>query len=213
MSARRPRSSEWKSFLRTWLTGYVNPSRAVLELIGRPAPHWGLYAQILRALLDSLVLYLPLHLMGRAPATPSYLTFLPTESYYQALTLLAPLFLLGQWLLLGAVAHVALRLLGHHSDVDQILNVTGMAALVVGAVLVLWDWLWIGVGWENATALGISHLVLDIWGVAYWAGEVFGFTGDGEFLRIDVDTGEGTVVESSSRSFWGAGVTPLAPVV
>ena len=63
-----------------------------------------------------------------------------------------------------------------------------------------------------ATVIGETGF-LDIWGVAYWAGEVFGFTGDGEFLRIDVDTGEGTVVESSSRSFWGAGVTPLAPVV
>jgi hypothetical protein len=107
--------------------------------------------------------------MGRAPATPSYLTFISTESYYLALTLLAPLFLVGQWLLLGAVAHVILRLLGLQSALDQILNVTGMAALVVGAALVVWDWLWVSAGWENAVALGISHLVLDIWGVVLTA--------------------------------------------
>lgn len=165
----RRRAKDYGSFFRTWLTGYVNPSRMVQGLTGRPAPHWGLYAQLLRALLDSLLLYLPLHLMGRAPATPSYLTFLPTESYYLALTLLAPLFLVGQWLLLGAGTHLILRLLGRHSDVDQILNVTGMAALVVGAFLVIWDWLWIGAGWEHAIALGISHLVLDIWGIVITA--------------------------------------------
>ena len=48
-------------------------------------------------------------------------------------------------------------------------NVTGMAALVVGAALVVWDWLWIGMGWENAIALGISHLVLDTWGIVITA--------------------------------------------
>jgi hypothetical protein len=62
-----------------------------------------------------------------------------------------------------------------------------------------------------ATVIGETGFQ-DIWGVAYWAGEVFGFTSNGEFLRIDVDTGEGTLVESSDQSFWGAGVTPLAPL-
>ena len=169
MSAHHTRSIERRGFFRVWLTGYVNPSKMVRELAGGPAPHWGLYAQSLRALLDSLLLYLPLSLMGRAPSTPSYLTFLPTERYYEALVFLAPFFLLGQWLLLGAVTHVILRLLGRHSDLDQILNITGMAALVVGAALVMWDWLWIVLGWENAVALGVSHLVLDTWGITITA--------------------------------------------
>jgi hypothetical protein len=50
--------------------------------------------------------------------------------------------------------------------VDQILNVTGMAALVVGAVLVVWDWGVILVGGRDPIFLGISHLVLDVWSVA-----------------------------------------------
>ena len=166
MSAERAPSRRRKSFLSVWLLGYVNPAKMVRELADRPAPHWGLYAQSLRALLDSLLLYLPLSMMGRVPSTPSYLTFLPTEKYYQSLVFLAPAFLLGQWLLLGVVTHVILRLARHPSDVDQILNVTGMAALVVGAFLILWDWLWIGLGWEVPAALGISHLILDVWGVA-----------------------------------------------
>ena len=41
-----------------------------------------------------------------------------------------------------------------------------MAALVVGAFLVIWDWLWILLGWQNVILLGISHLLLDAWGVA-----------------------------------------------
>lgn len=53
----------------------------------------------------------------------------------------------------------------------------------------------------------------EIWGVAYWAGQVFGFTNAGQFILIDVTTGQGTLVESSTASFWGAGVTTVAPVV
>ena len=67
------------NFFQVWLTGYYNPFRVVDELKTKPAPQWGVYAQLTRALLDSLVLYLPLAFMGREPSTPSYLTFLPTE--------------------------------------------------------------------------------------------------------------------------------------
>jgi hypothetical protein len=130
------------------------------ELRTKPAPHWGFYAQLLRAVLDALLLYLPLALMGRQPSTPSYLTFLPTEDYYAASLVLAPVFLLALWLLLGAVLHLILRLGGWPSDVDQILNITGMAGLIVGAVLIVWDWLWILFGWQNVVLLGISHLIL-----------------------------------------------------
>jgi len=53
----------------------------------------------------------------------------------------------------------------------------------------------------------------DIWGVAYWAGQVFGFTDSGQFLIIDVTTGQGTLVRSENARFWGAGVTTLAPTI
>ena len=79
---------------------------------------------------------------------------------------LAPIVLLAQWLLLAAVVHVILRISGRESDIDRILNITGMAALVVGAFLVAWDWIWIAARWKNVIWLGVSHLALDLWWIA-----------------------------------------------
>jgi hypothetical protein len=151
------------SFFQVWLTGYYSPSRVIEELRTRPAPHWGVYAQLIRVLLDSLCLYLPLALMGRQPSMPSWLTFLPTESYYLASVFFVPVFIVGQWVLLSGVLHLILRLWGQPSDIDQILNITGMAGLIVGAVLVAWDWVWIAIGWQSDVLLGVSHLVLVVW--------------------------------------------------
>jgi hypothetical protein len=150
-------------FLRIWLIGYLNPSGMVEELAKRPAPRWGFYGQLCRAMLDSLLLYLPLALMGWEPSTPSYLSFLSNDVYYAASVFLMPFFLLAQWLLLSVTVHGVLRLGGWQSDVDQILNITGMAALVVGAFLVVWDWGYILLGGRDPVLLGVSHLVLDIW--------------------------------------------------
>jgi hypothetical protein len=154
------------TFFQVWLAGYYSPSRVVEGLRTKPAPQWGVYAQLIRALLDSLCLYLPLYLMGRQPSTPSALTFLPTESYYLASVFFVPVFIVGQWALLSAVLHLILRLCGRPSDIDQILNITGMAGLIVGAVLVAWDWVWIAMGWQSDVLLGVSHLVLVIWAMA-----------------------------------------------
>jgi hypothetical protein len=76
-----------------------------------------------------------------------------------------PAFLVAQWLLLGAVVHVVLRLSGRRSDFDQILNITGLAALVVGAFLVVWDWGYILLGGSDIVFLGVSHLVFDLWAI------------------------------------------------
>jgi hypothetical protein len=157
------------TFLQVWAAGYRHPAQLIDALRTKPAPHWGLYAQLVRALLDALLLYLPLALIGRQPSTPSYLTFVPTERYFSASLLLAPVFLLALWLLMGATLHVILRLGGWPSDVDQILNITGMAGLVVGAVLVVWDWLWVLAGWQNVVWLGISHLILALYAIAITA--------------------------------------------
>ena len=153
-------------FFRVWLAGYYSPARVVEGLKGAPAPQWGVYAQVFRALLDGLLLYLPLTLMGRQPSTPPYLSIFSAEGYYGTLVWLAPLFLVGQWLMLSALVHVLLRLLGRQSDLDQILNITGMAALIVGAFLVVWDWVWIAAGWHDEVLLGLSHMVLVLWGAA-----------------------------------------------
>jgi hypothetical protein len=152
-------------FFRVWLLGYTNPGGFIEELRSKPAPLWGVYGQLGRALGVSLLFYLPLALLGRVPSTPSAIAFLPTESYFATSIVLAPLFIIMQWLLLSAVVHVILRLTRRHSDIDQILNITGMVALVVGAFLILWDWLWVSLKWQNLVLLGVSHLIIVAWAV------------------------------------------------
>ena len=153
------------SFIRLWFTGYVNPVKLVDELRSKPAPHWGLLAQLVRALMDSFLLYLPVSLMGRLPPAPSNLSFIPTEHYYSALIWLSPIVLIAEMMMMAAFIHIALRLTGRHSDFDQIVNISGMAALVVGAFLVPWDWTWLAIGRVDQYFLGISHLVVSLWAV------------------------------------------------
>jgi len=153
------------SFVQVWFTGYYNPVRMIEELRSKPAPHWGFYAQLLRAGLDSLLLYLPIALLGRRPPTPSNLSFIPTERYYWHLIWLSPLVLGAQWLLVSAFTHVVVRFTGRPSDFDQILNIFGMATIVVGAFILLWDWVWLALGGVDEYFLGISHLVIDLWAV------------------------------------------------
>jgi hypothetical protein len=150
-------------FFRVWLSGYYSPARFAAGLRDRPAPLWGACAVLVRCALLSLLTYLPLQLSGRVPPTPSNLSFIATEQYYGALIWLAPLVLVVQWLLGGAIAHVTLRLAGRPSNIDVILNISAMAGLVVGTFLVAWDWVWILVGGMDQILLGISHLILDIW--------------------------------------------------
>ena len=80
-------------FVRIWLLGFYSPRRCIEKLAGKPAPQWGFFAQLLRAALVSLLLYLPLGLMGREPPTPSYLRFVATSHYYLALVWIAPIVL------------------------------------------------------------------------------------------------------------------------
>ncbi len=156
-------------FIRLWATGYRSPARFVAALSNWPAPQTGALAQLIRALLDGLGLYLPLALMGLEPSTPSSLRFLPTEQYYWHSVWLAPVVLLAQWLFLSAALHVLLRLFRQPSDIDQILNINGTLALVVGSVILVWDWIYVAAGWRSDVVLGISHLVILIWGMSITA--------------------------------------------
>jgi hypothetical protein len=151
------------SFLRAWLTGYYSPIQLIEQLRSKPAPQWGILAQFLRGVLDSLLVFLPVSLMGRVPPTPSFLSFIPTERYYAALIWMGPFVLLAEMLMGSVVIHVLLRLLRRHSDVDQIINLVGMSALIVGAVLIPWDWTWFALGAADQYFLGISHLVISLW--------------------------------------------------
>ena len=54
-----------------------------------------------------------------------------------------------------------------------------------------------------------------VFGLGFWGGKLYGFDSGGETLEIDPATGQGTVLHSSSPvlKFYGAGTTPLAPVL
>jgi hypothetical protein len=157
------------NFFQLWLTGYVKPMKFIDELKSKPAPQWGFYAQLLRAIFDSLLVYLPVALMGRVPPTPSYIPFIPTEHYYAALIGIAPFVLLTILLVQSVVIHVILRLMGRHSDIDQIINIVGMSSLIVGAVLIPWDWAMYALGLTDQYFLGTSHLIISLWAVVIMA--------------------------------------------
>ncbi len=156
-------------YLRLWRSFYTSPRRFASDLSSAPSPRWGLLASVQRSLMDSLLLYLPLYLMGRLPPEPSYIGFIPNKVYYAALVGIAPVVLVAEWLLAAAAAHLVLRLAGRRSDIDQILNISGFVALGIGSVLLVWDWIWVLLGGMNQYWLGISHLVIDLWGVAVTA--------------------------------------------
>ena len=122
--------------------------------------------------MDVLLIYLPASLAGRIPWPAPYLTFIPPERYYSALLWLTPLVFTAEWLLGAGAMHTILRLLGRPSDMDVILNLTGMATLVVGAFIVVWDWLTQVLGGLDPNTLGITHLVIDLW---WWVLVVTGF--------------------------------------
>lgn len=52
-----------------------------------------------------------------------------------------------------------------------------------------------------------------IWGLGYWRNKVYGFSSNNEFLVMDVNTGQATPEQVDSISWWGAGVTTLAPII
>lgn len=59
------------------------------------------------------------------------------------------------------------------------------------------------------TGIGFTNL----FGLAYFRQRLYGFSSRGELVWIDIDTGEGSIVtdRTGSDSFWGAGVTTIAP--
>ena len=153
------------NYVTLWLTAYINPIRFAYELRTKPAPQWGFFAALQRGLMDSLLTYLPVYLLGRTPPTPSNLSFIPTENYYGALIFLSPIVLVAIWLISSALTHLILKLSYKRSDFDLILNISGFTALVVGSIIILWDGLWLIIGGMNQYTLGISHLVIDIWAI------------------------------------------------
>jgi hypothetical protein len=153
-------------YLRLWFEAYANPRKFADELNKAPAPQWGFLAALQRGLIDSLLTYLPVYLLGKIPPTPSNLSFIPTEKYYGALIILAPVVLLAEWLLSSSLIHLILRLSKRPSDIDKLLDISGFTALAIGSVIIVWDAFWVVVGGMTQYGLGISHLIIDLWAIA-----------------------------------------------
>jgi hypothetical protein len=51
-----------------------------------------------------------------------------------------------------------------------------------------------------------------VWGLAYWRGTIYGLTKRGDLIAIDPKTGKGKLIRNYPYEFWGAAVTPLAPI-
>lgn len=70
--------------------------------------------------------------------------------------------------------------------------------------------------WQ-ATVIGGGTGYNDIFGLAYWDGDIYGFvsmgSGTGKIITIDPGTGAGTEVQSGSVRWFGAGVATDAPVL
>ena len=62
-----------------------------------------------------------------------------------------------------------------------------------------------------ATTVGSTGFRM-VWGLSFWGGTLYGFTRGGEFLAIDPQTGQGTLIQATGHEFWGAAVTPEAPL-
>ena len=154
------------NFIQVWLLGLVNPSRAFDEVRKKPAPLWGFWAILVRYVVTALTTTLALHLLGRTPFVPSYLTFLPTENYFTAEIFFMPVFGLAVWLLGSAVVHLCLRLAGRPSGFDWILNVIGFALLIVMPVVWLLDWLSVALNVYAAGVIPVIHVLLSLWEVA-----------------------------------------------
>ena len=63
-----------------------------------------------------------------------------------------------------------------------------------------------------ATVIGDTG-VSGIWGLGFWGNRFYGFTSDGDFVLIDPQSGATRVQESAEVSWYGAGVTTVAPVL
>lgn len=71
-------------------------------------------------------------------------------------------------------------------------------------------------GWA-ATVIGTGTGFDKIFGVAFWGGQIYGFTdggaGMGSFIRLDRQTGAGTLIQAGAIRWYGAGVTTIAPLI
>jgi hypothetical protein len=153
-------------FLRVWLVAIACPGRAFHILQEKPAPGWGLSSTLVRFVGTALTSILALRLLNYQPFVPSNLTFLDDSTYYRAEVFFLPVFGLGAWLLSSALVHLILRIFGHESDIDWIMNVVGFSLLVVMPVVWMLDWAGIAFGFYGADVTIPIHAGVSVWEVA-----------------------------------------------
>ncbi len=168
------------SFVAVWLTGLINPARSFEQLKGKPAPGWGFWAVLIRFVVTSIFVTLPLYLLGREPFTSSSLTYLATNNYYLPEMFFLPIFGVTIWLLMSAFAHVVIRLTGKRSDFDLILNIVGLGMLIPIPVVWAWDITMITLNMYVLPVMAISHSIFQLWETSI---EAVGFI---KLLRIRV---------------------------
>ena len=151
------------NLLRLWWTGVTHPVRAFGELPSRPAPAWGFWVVLVFNLLISATTLPALYLLAVPPFLESWLTFLPTEDYLLAEIFFLPPLRILVWLLGAAVIHIGLRLAKHPGGMDILLNIGGLATLVVMPVSLLSDWLLIALGAYRIAEY--THPLAAVWGV------------------------------------------------
>lgn len=67
------------------------------------------------------------------------------------------------YLLGAAIIHVSLRLTDRTSDIDRILNIGGLANLIVMPSLLLSDWVLIVLSRYDFAIVGITHPLVAVW--------------------------------------------------
>lgn len=101
--------------------------------------------------------------MGRRPCPSPTITLLHAGTCYWTAVWFTPFYMLFLWLYLAGVTHVVLRLAGRRTDMDFAMNVGGFAQLIVGAVIVVWDWGCYALGMRSPITLGITCWILAQW--------------------------------------------------
>lgn len=101
--------------------------------------------------------------LGRRPFTPPYLTFVRAETYHRWHLLILPLYGIGIWLFMSAVAHLALRLAGRPSSYDLVLKIIGVGMLAPVLLTWPWDWVMLVPNRFSIIPMAVSHTLVQLW--------------------------------------------------
>lgn len=145
-------------FIKTILLCYRHPKKAFDNLKLKDTPFWGFYGVLIRSLIILSVNYIPAYFMHKQPVPPSFISFIPNEQYYGFLIIFAPIFFILEWLLFGAVFHFLLKIFKANSNIDKILNISGVIDLAVQPLLTLSDIIVFIIGTGLSALMGFIHL-------------------------------------------------------